>query len=435
HHLIGVITLDDVAARYLQEMDLASGIQSRISFESMIRTLDGELVAGDSAGDWHGRVWVAAMQAETMCRLIEPGDLVVAGDRANAQEAALDRGAGCLVLVGNARLAQPLLDDAQRKGVRVIVTPHDSYRVTRLLNLSVSVADVMRRDIATADGDDLASEAEESLGDRGTIALPVVDADGRLVGVVSRTDLLRARGKGVILVDHNHSAQAVEGLEQARLLEVIDHHNLGDLHTPEPIYMKLEPVGSTSTIVAELYQQHGVQPEGSIAGLLVGGIISDTLLFRSPTCTPRDRAAAEWLRKLADVNLDELAYSMFRENSNYEDKTPADIIGSNLKVYEWGGRKVGIGQAETVQMEYFTEHQDAFRAEMSRLKESQGWQYAFFLATDILSQTSVMLLPGEGERDLAQRAFQVRPENGSVVLPGIVSRKKQIVPPLARELS
>lgn len=432
--LLGVVTLDDVAARYLEETDLASGIQSCISFESIVSTLDGDLLAGEIEGHWRGRVWVAATQAETLARVIEPGDLVVVGDRPDAQLAAVQAGAGCLVLVGNAEASEDVLRLARKLGTRIIATEHYSYRVTRLLNLSVPVTDVMRTDFPSVEADDLASEASEKLSSRMVIAMPVVQHDSTLVGIVSRGDLLRARGKGVILVDHNHSAQAVEGLTQANLIEVLDHHNLGDLRTAEPIYMKLEPVGSTSTIVTELFQEFEERPDPSIAGILAGGIISDTLLFRSPTTTTRDKAAGDWLASVAGVKLDELAQCMFRANSNYEGKTPAQIIGSNLKVYEWNGKRVGIGQAETVDIGYFSARQAEFRSELSRLKEDQGLHYALFLATDILAQDSVALLPGEGEEALIERAFRAPARDGCVELPGVVSRKKQVVPPLAREV-
>ena len=433
--LAGVVTLDDIAARYLQEHDLASGAQSRITVRSMVRTLDGELLAGDPEGDWRGRVWVGAMRTESMVTLVQPGDMVVLGDRERPQNAAIELGVGCIVVVGGIAPSAETIDLARARNVRLISTPHDSYRVTRLLNLSVPVSEIMRRDAAYADLDDLAQEAEETLSGRETVALPVVDADRRLVGIVSRGDLLRARGKGVILVDHNHSTQAVDGLEEAQLLEVIDHHNLGDLHTPEPIYMKLEPVGSTSTIVAELYKDAELEPSPPIAGLLAGGVVSDTLLFRSPTSTPRDRAAGAWLARLAGINLDELAQGMFRANSNYENTTPQKLFASNLKVFEWGGHRVGIGQAETVDIAYFEQHAEDFCAEMTRLKQTEGWDYSFFLATDILKQSSQMLIPGDEERALAFRAFGINATDGIVELPGVVSRKKQVVPPLARELT
>ncbi len=433
--LAGVVTLDDIAARYLREHDLASGAQSRIAVCSMVRTLDGELLAGDPDGDWQGRVWVGAMRTESLVTLVQPGDMVVVGDRERPQNAAIELGVGCLVVVGGIAPSAETIELARERNVRLISTPHDSYRVTRLLNLSVPVSEIMRRDAAYADPDDLAREAEETLSGRETVALPVVDADRRLVGIVSRGDLLRARGKGVILVDHNHSTQAVDGLEQAQLLEVVDHHNLGDLHTPEPIYMKLEPVGSTSTIVAELYQDAELEPAPPIAGLLAGGVVSDTLLFRSPTATPRDRAAGAWLAELAGINLDELAQGMFRANSNYEHTTPQQLFTANLKVFEWGGRRVGIGQAETVDIAYFEQHAEEFCAEMTRLKQTEGWDYSFFLATDILKQSSQMLIPSDEERALAFRAFGINATDGIVELPGVVSRKKQVVPPLARELT
>ena len=435
HRFVGAVTLDDVAARYLEEMDLAGGIQSRISYESLVRTLDGELLAGDAGGDWQGRVFVAAMRAESIAGLVQPGDLVVLGDRTDAQRTSIEAGAGCLVIVRSIRPEQEILALAAERGIRLIVTPHDSYRITRLLNLSIPVSEVMRREVPLIEVDDLASEASETLTSSRISALPVVDGDHRLVGILDRSDLLRARGKGIILVDHNHSTQAVEGLEQAQLLEVIDHHNLGDLHTPEPIYMKLEPVGSTSTIVAELYQDAGEKPDPSTAVLLAGGIVSDTLLFRSLTCADRDRAAGEWLASIANVNLEELAQGMFRANSNYGNTTPAKILESNLKVFEWGGKRVGIGQAETVDIGYFRDHQDEFRTEMRRLKLEQGWDYVFFLATDILSQSSTMVLADDEERALAERAFRAAPRDGSVELPGVVSPKKQVVARPARELS
>lgn len=433
-HLVGVLTLDDVAARYLKQMDLASGAESRISYRSLVHTLDGELLAGAVEGAWQGRVWVGASKAETLALRVRPGDMVVVGDRADAQIVAIERGAACLVVVGDSAPEPETLRIARERGARVIRTPHDSYRTTRLLNLSVPVSEIMRRNPPTVEPGDLASEAEEGLSDRGAVALPVVDRDNNLVGIVSRSDLLRSRGKGVILVDHNHSTQAVEGLAEAQLLEVIDHHNLGDLHTPEPIYMKLEPVGSTSTIVAEMYQDAGQQPDALVAGMLAGGIVSDTLLFRSPTCTPRDEAAGAWLAGLARVDLTELAQGMFRSNSNYDNTTPAQLFAANLKVYEWGGRRVGIGQAETVDIEYFARNADAFREAMHAVKAAEGWDYAFFLATDILAEASTMILPSDAERALAARAFRASPADGLLTLPGVVSRKKQVVPPLAREL-
>lgn len=433
--LLGVVTLDDVAARYLRQLDLASGVQNRIAYASILHTLDGELLSGDREGVWQGRVWVGAMRAETMASLVQPGDMVVVGDRADAQLAAIERGVACVVLVGDAEPDGEALRLASQRGVRLIRTPHDSYRVTRLLNLSIPVSEVMRRDALTAEVDELASEAEESLSTRGTIALPVVDGDHKLVGILSRSDLLRSRGKGVILVDHNHSTQAVDGLEQAQLLEVIDHHNLGDLHTPEPILMKLEPVGSTSTILAEMYRDAGLKPDPPVAGMLAGGVVSDTLLFRSPTCTPRDRAAGEWLASIAEIDLEELAQGMFRANSNYDRTTPAQLVAGNLKLYEWGGKRVAIGQAETVDIEYFSRHQEALRSALNALKDGGAAEYAFFLATDILAQSSLLLLPGEEESALAQRAFGVTVTDGCAELPGVVSRKKQVVPPLARELS
>jgi len=434
HRLIGVLTLDDVAARYLQELDLSGGAQLKLSYDRIVRTLEAEVLTGTPEGDWQGRVSVAAMATSTIQQRLQPGDMVVVGNRKDVQELAISRGAACVIVVGNLRPDKSVIDFARSRGTLLLLTPHDSYRVTRLLNLSVAVEEVMRREAPTADPDDLASEAASLLSTTATTALPVIDSDRKLVGIVTRSDLLRFKGKQVILVDHNHRSQAVEGLEQAQILEIIDHHNLGDLHTPEPIFMKLEPVGSTSTIVAEMYRDRGITPSPQIAGILLAGIISDTLLFRSPTSTPRDETAGRWLADVASVEPQELAYAMFKANSNYDQKTPIQILESNLKIYDWNGNKVGIGQAETVDIDFFKQHKQDFLSQMQKFKREKGLNYLLFLATDILDQSSILFVPEEDEEQIVTKAFGTHPREGTAYLKGVVSRKKQVVPPLARVL-
>ena len=295
----------------------------------------------------------------------------------------------------------------------------------------------MRPPGATVDPDDLAGDAANTLLASGARALPVVDEDGRVHGVLSRSDLLRARRKRVILVDHNLRSQAVEGLEEADLLGVIDHHNLGDLRTSEPVPVIIEPVGCTATIVHELYRAAGLAPEPAVAGLMLAAIISDTLLFTSPTTTPRDRAAAEALTARAGLALEPFAQELFRARSDYSATTPRELLLGNLKTYEFGGATLAIGQAETLDTSYFAAHEAEFVAELARLKEEGGYDYALFLATDILRGHSAVLYPGQAERRLVGAAFAelvADPGATSADLPGVVSRKKQVVPPLARAL-
>lgn len=435
HNLHGVLTLDDIASRYLEEMDLSGGVEGQLSFTNLVRTLQGDMLVGDTSGEWKGHVYMSSMRPDSLSRVVRPGDMVVLGDREEDQRAAIEAGASCIVAVNDAVPNNEILQLAEDRHIRLITTRYDSYRVTRLLNLSVTVDGIMRRDVATAEVDDLAMEASETLAESRVGALPVVDEHGKLVGILSRTDLLRQHGKEVILVDHNHLSQAVDGLDQARVIEVVDHHNLGDLQTHEPILMTLEPVGSTSTIVAETFRKLELTPTPDIAGVLAGGIISDTMLFRSPTCTDRDRDAGNWLASICDVDLADLAHEMFSANSNYDNISLQQLLHTNLKVYEWGGKKVGIGQAETVNMGFFDRNRDELIDEMRQMKQREGWSVMLFLATDILAQDSVMFMPDDEERILVARAFNTGVHENSARLEGVVSRKKQVVPPLSRELS
>lgn len=435
--LRGVVTVDDLANRYLDDMAVypAEDGHAPVALDRFLRILGGERLAGTVAGPFRGRVWISSSRAETLRERVRPGDLVIVGDREDAQLAALDAGATCLVVVGGAPVGERVRALAAGRGAAVIGSPHDTYATARLLNLSLPVSEVMRPPAATVDPDDLAAEVAGALLGPGTRALPVVDEDGHIRGVLSRSDLLRGRRKRVILVDHNHRSQAVDGLEEAELLGVIDHHNLGDLRTAEPIVFILEPVGCTATIVAEHYRLAGLTPEAPIAGLLLAAIISDTLLFTSPTTTPRDRAAAGSLAPLAGLQVEAFAHDLFAARSDFSALTPRELVANNLKTYEFGGARLAIGQAETLATDYFLDHKAAFVAELERLKAEDGYDYALFLATDILHGRSTALYPGPAERRLVATAFAPATSGPDAAdLPGVVSRKKQIVPPLARAL-
>ncbi len=433
--LQGLLTVDDLAGRYMDEMAVARASRVPVSLAHYLRILGGQLLTGPSDRHFAGRIWIASVQAPTLEALVAPGDLVIVGDRENAQEAALRAGAACLIVIGGRTVSDAIRALATARGATVISSPHDTYATARLLNLSLPVAEIMRQPGPTVDPDDLAADVAGALLGPGTRALPVVDDDGHIRGILSRSDLLRGSRKRVILVDHNHRSQAVDGLEEAELLAVLDHHNLGDLRTAEPILFVLEPVGCTATIVTEHYRVAGLEPERPIAGLLLAAIISDTLLFTSPTTTDRDRAAAETLAPLAGLETEAFAHELFAARSDFSAATPRELVENNLKSYEFGGATLAIGQAETLATDYFVERKDAFIKELEGLKAKDGYDYALFLATDILRGCSTALYPSSAERRLVQAAFA--PDHAghdTAELPGIVSRKKQVVPPLARAL-
>ncbi len=434
--LCGQLTIDELARRYLEEMALEPAQSVPVSFERYLRALGGRLLAGEPSRRFSGRIWVGSVRVPTLMARLQPGDLVIVGDREEAQEAALGAGVACLIVTGDRPVADRIVALARERGTLLIGSPHNTYATARLLGLSLPVAEIMSAPGRTVDPEDLAADVGGALLGPGVRALPVTDEDGHVRGILSRSDLLRGRRKRVILVDHNHRSQAVAGLEEAELLGVIDHHNLGDLRTVEPILFVLEPVGCTATIVAEHYHAAGLTPTRPVAGLLLAAIISDTLLLTSPTTTPRDRAAVEALGPLAGLDPEAFAQELFRARSDFSALTPRQVIESNLKTYGFGDATLAIGQAETLATDYFTEHKVEFVAELARLKEEGGYGYALFLATDILRGYSVTLYPGPAERRLLSGAFGLQSAGpDSAELPGVVSRKKQVVPPLARALS
>ncbi|HEY8601235.1 MAG TPA: putative manganese-dependent inorganic diphosphatase [Thermomicrobiales bacterium] len=437
NHLLGVITVDDIAARYLDDLMVVATSHAPVSLDHFLRVLGGELLVGEPGGLFTGRVWISSSRAETLHARLSPGDLVIVGDREDAQRAAIEGGAACLIVIGETTPSAAVLASARERGTIVITSPQDTYATARLLNLSQPVTEVMRQPPRTVDPEDLAADTATHLLTAPGRALAVVDDERRVRGTISRSDILRGRRKRVILVDHNQRGQAVEGIEEAELLGVIDHHNLGDLHTAEPIPFILEPVGCTATIILEGYERAGLTPSRQIAGLLLAAIISDTLLLTSPTTTPRDRAAIERLAPLAALDPTEFAREMFNARSDFSKTTPRELILGNLKDYEFNGSTLAIGQAETLTTEYFIEHKATFIAELERLKADRGYDYITFLVTDILNGHSLALYPGAGERSLVGSAFSLPDaslSDDTAELPGVVSRKKQVIPPLARAL-
>jgi len=436
-HLRGVITVDDIAARYLDDLLVVPTIHMPVALDGFLAIIGGALLVGDPGRSFEGRVWISSSRAETLRNRVEKGDLVIIGDLEDAQLAAIEGECAGLIVIGDTPPSEAVLALARAHNVMIATSPHDTYATARLLNLSQPVGGVMRQPTHTLDRDDLATETAAPLLDASGRALVVVDEERRVCGTLSRSDILRGRRKRVILVDHNQRAQAVEGIDEADLLGVLDHHNLGDLRSAEPIPFILEPVGSTATIILDHYDRAGLTPPAPIAMLLLAAIISDTLMLTSPTTTARDRTALERLGTLANVDPQEFARGLFHARSDFSTTTPRELILGNLKDYEFGGQTLAIGQAETLATEYFTTHQEQFIGELSKLKAERNYGYIIFLVTDILRGDSLALYPETEEIGLVARAFGLDTSAiapNAAPLPGIVSRKKQIIPPLARAL-
>ncbi|MDA8233453.1 MAG: putative manganese-dependent inorganic diphosphatase [Clostridia bacterium] len=436
NHLLGIITLGDIAQKYMEELGLENLGQMHVTVDNILRTLNGRLVvAQEKTGELKGNVIIGAMDSTTLERFVKKGDVVLLGDRERAQLAAIKAGAACLIITGSHTTTDKVRQEAKKAGVVIISVPHDTFATARLINMSTPVEAMMQTEnIVSFEADDLVDEARKVMLETRFRNYPVVDDDNHLLGVVSRYHLLALMRKKVILVDHNEKSQAVPGLEQAEILEVIDHHRLGDVTTGEPIYFRNEPVGCTATIVTSMYNEQGVEIPSKIAGLLLGAILSDTVIFKSPTCTPRDRVAAQQLAAIAGVEAEEFSREMYKAGTSLAGRTPKEIIFEDFKEFHMGDLYVGIGQVETMDSGSVAQLMDELLQEMGTIKENKGYDLVLLMVTDILQEGTELLVVGD-RVEVVEKAFSAKLDGGKTFLPGVMSRKKQVVPPLSRFLA
>src|SRR5215469_10045748 len=341
----GTIAVEDFAQLFFKDLDPQSVNRIPLQRDNLVRVLRGRILV-EGRRKLGNRVLVGAMQAETMIDYIEPGCLVVLGDREDAQLAAMENGAAALVITGDLLVSDRTLAAAQKYGVLVISTGHHTFTAVRLINLSISTEHIMYRDYDSCHPEDLMSEVQYKLARRRS--LPVVDNDGKLVGYLSRTDLINARPKQVILVDHNEQSQAVDGIEEAELLGIIDHHRIADIHTNKPIMFRADPVGCTGTIIAGLYQEAGIAIPREVAGLLLAGLLYDTLILRSPTCTPRDERIATELAEITGEQIEEYGREIFvQAAADLSERSARELLTTDFKEFMVRDTKFAIGTVET----------------------------------------------------------------------------------------
>jgi manganese-dependent inorganic pyrophosphatase len=423
--LQGLVTVEDFSRLLFEEMDPTVLDQVPLSLDNLLAILGAKLVVRAPSRRLRDKVMVGAMSVETMRQRLEPGILLVMGDRPDAQRAAIERGVAALVVTGGLPVDDEIVALAREKDVTIISSPHHTFTTARLLNMSIAVSSVMRTDVLTAHPDDLLDEVRPKLARQRT--LPVVGDAGRLVGIVSRSDLLHPTRHGVILVDHNERAQSVDGLEEAEILGIIDHHRIADVQTPLPVFFRNEVVGASSTIIAGLYWESGIPIPPPMAGILLGGILTDTVAFRSPTCTPRDREVGRHLAELAGVDLDEFAEAIFAVASDLTERSLRDVLTTDFKEFTVDGARFGIGYMETTDRSRVDAVQEELIAEMNRLRDDRGYAVMLFIVVDIRRDESEIFIAGQ-ERAVAEAFEQELALPHSIVLPGVVSRKKQVVP-------
>lgn len=429
--LEGLITIGDIANSYMDVYDNKILSMAQTPYINIIETLDGELLTGDSKELFsHGKVLVAAANPELLENYIEAGDLVLLGNRYETQLCAIEMGAGCIVICEGSGASLTIRRLAEEKGCTIISTPHDTYTAARLINQSMPIRYFMRRDkLITFKTDALVDNIKLVMTRVRHRDFPVINRKGKYVGMISRRNLLGMERKKVILVDHNEKTQAVDGIAEAEILEIIDHHRIGNLETMSPVYFRNQPLGCTATILYQIFIEMGLEIESSIAGLLCCAIISDTLMFRSPTCTPMDKTAAGELAGMAGINIEQMAVGMFAAGSNLANKTDEEIFYQDFKKFSSGDMQFGVGQISSMNKEELKEIKTRV---LSYLSKSGGKQdeMVFFMLTDVMEESSELIYHGNGAQSLVSKAFGVNGSGSSVYIKGLVSRKKQLIPEL-----
>jgi manganese-dependent inorganic pyrophosphatase len=426
----GIIATEDFAKLFFNDLDPQAVNRIPLNQGNLVRALKGRVLV-EGRRKLGNRVIVGAMQAETMIDYIEPGCLVVLGDREDAQITAIERGAAALVITGDLLVSERTLAAARKYGVLVISTGHHTFTAVRLINLSISTKHIMNRDFDSCHPEDQMSEVQHTLARRRS--LPAVNNEGKLVGYLSRTDLINAQPKRVILVDHNEQSQAVDGIEEADLLGIIDHHRIADVHTNRPIMFRADPVGCTGTIIAGLYHEAGIPIPREAAGLLLAGLLYDTLILRSPTSTPRDERVAEELAEITGEHIEQYGQEIFAAAAaDLSERSAKELLTADFKEFMVGDAKFAIGTVETASPATIEKRSQELLETMNQLVQERGYSSFLFMIVDIINMRCHLLIAG-GEHAVAEvLGVPLEPDGHSVIVENLVSRKKQLVPLLPR---
>ena len=397
-------------------------------------TFEGEVLAGNAHGYFvKGKVVVGTESPELMEEYIEDDDMVILGNRYEVQLCAIEMNASCIIVSSGAKVSKTIQKLAEERGCIIITTPYDTYTISRLINQSMPVKYFMRQEnLVTFETEEYIDDVREIMSKERHRDFPVLREDGSYVGMISRRNLLNMKRKQVILVDHNERTQAVDGIDGAEILEIIDHHRLGSLETISPVFFRNQPLGCTSTIIYQMYQEQGIEIPTKIAGLLCSAIISDTLMFRSPTCTPMDRQAAEALALIAGIQLEGHARQMFQAGSNFSAKTPQEILYQDFKTFHTDEVEFAIGQLTAMSMEGLQEAKEKLSGYIGQVQKEKQLDMVYVMLTDILEESTELIFTGERAKEMAMQAFHGHAEDheDSLWLKGVVSRKKQMVPAL-----
>lgn len=429
--LEGLVTIGDIANTYMNTTDSYLLSNARTQYKRIAETLQGIIIVGNEHGYFiKGKVLVGAAHPDMMKEYIDENDLLIMGNREEDHLQAIQQNVSCIIVCMGAEVTEKVKNLAKEKDIVIIISPFDTFTVSRLINQSIPVRYVMKQDnLVTFHMDDYTDDIQEVMVKHRHRAFPVINKKGKCVGTISRRNFLDMHKKQVILVDHNEKDQAVDNIEKAEILEIIDHHKLGSLETMKPVMFRNHPVGCTATILYEIYGEQKLEISPTIAGLLCAAIISDTLMFRSPTCTLRDKMAAGALALIAGIDIEKFAKEMFAAGSNLKNKTPEEIFFQDYKKFIGeSDTTFGVGQISSMDAEELEEIKERLSPYIKNECGRHGVSMIFFMLTNILEESTQLLFYGEGSEELARTAFQKEASGNVFLLPGVVSRKKQLIP-------
>ncbi len=435
--LQGLIGNKDIAYSYMDVYDNEALSRARTQYQNIIETINGQLITGNPHGYFtKGKVVAAAGNRETIKNEVEKDDLVIIGDAFERQMASLSKDPSCLIVTGVSEVSDEVRKEAEARDCVLILTIHDLYTVARLINQSIPIRYFMTKGkLITFDLSDTVDDVRETMSKIRHRDFPVLDERSRYVGMFSRRNLLNMPRKKVILVDHNEKTQAVNGIEEAEILEIIDHHKIGSLETLSPIYFRNQPLGCSSTIIKKMYDENGVEIPKDIAGLMLCAILSDTLKFRSPTCTDEDIEAARALAKIAGEDIDILSNEMFEAGSDFSGKSAKELFSQDFKVFHYGELSFGVSQINAVSKKQIDGIKPMLSKYLEKVLEAERFDMVFMLLTNIMEEESDVLYEGKDSRTILLSAFSIEDEGQcDISLPGVVSRKKQFIPGLMEAL-
>lgn len=436
--LKGLVTIGDVAKSYFEMYDSDILSVSGTSLKNIVETLKADIITGDANKYFHkGKMLIAAANPDMMESMIDEGDLVILGNRYESQLCAIEMEAGCLIICEGAKVSNTIVKMAMQHECIIITTDYDTYTVARLLNQAIPVSFFMKQDdLVKFKTNDFVEDIQDIMANKRYRDFPIEDDEGRYVGMISRRNIIKAGKKKVILVDHNEKNQAVFGVEDADILEIIDHHRLGCIETITPVFFRNQPLGCTATIIYQMYGEHNFEIDKVTAALLCSAIISDTLILKSPTCTEYDVEACNALAQIAGIDIEEYGREMFRAGSNLSAKSEEEIFYRDYKKFSIGDVTVGVGQVNCMSIDEIyalIKKETNYIANVTDI--AKDINIAYLLITDVMTETSYIMYSGKNAEQILMHAFNIdKFDDNYAVLPGVVSRKKQFLPAIVEAM-